>query len=211
MSINQMHGKNFEDMIKSTFRGSADSGRRNTSPFDIEGVFDKELHLNTSIKTTKLSLRNAEVFSMSDARRIFSLNEDFRMLIGLYEQRDQRKTFVKVLEYIVKKEDLEKLRGEVTLEMVEKFHEKLKSFPEGKHKEARIYHKKENAKMKDKTLITLNPKIDSKNQRRLQCSFKRKVLESILPPEQIKVYDEEYKDLLLPITIKSGQREFTKK
>lgn len=208
MACNQMHGKNFEDLIKSTFRGSSDQGRLSTSVFDIEANFDKERNLNTSIKVTKKSNKNKEVFPLSDARRIFSLDEDFRMLIGLYEQNGERKVFSSVLEYIIKKEDLDKLKGDVTLEQITDFHETLKTYPEGKHRSARVFHKKRNKELKPHTMISLNPKVDSKTQRRLQCSIKRDVLESVLSPDQIIIHNDEFRELQLPVIIKSGQRKF---
>lgn len=211
MATNQLHGKNFEDMIKSLFRGSSDQKREMTSKFDIESRFDKILNLNTSIKTTKRSNKKSEVFSLSDARRIFSIDEDFRMLIGLYDQSGGRKKFTTILEYVVRKEDLDKLKGDVSFEEVEEFHNGLRSFPEGKHKEARAYHKKVKPSLQSKCTIRLDPKVDSGKQRRLQCSIRRKDLESVLKPEQIIIHEEEYKDLLLPIIIKSGEREFKSK
>lgn len=208
MSNNQMHGKSFEDFIKSTFRGSSDNGRTPTSIFDIEADFDKELHLDTSIKTTKKSLRNNEVFPLSDARRIFSLDNDFRMLIGLYEQKSEKKFFGCILEYIIKIENIKKLKGEISLEQIADFHNSLKAYPIGEHEAARRFHRIKNKELKDKTLITLNPKVDTKNQRRLQCSLKRQVLESILPSNQIIIHNEEFRDLQLPIVLKSSARTF---
>lgn len=203
---NQLHGKTFEDIIKSEFRGSADHGRKTTSIFDIESCFDKKLNLNTSIKVTKLNKYNNETFPLSDARRIFSINEDFRMIIGFYEQVLNVKVFSKIIEYIIRKEDFEKLKGALTLAEVSDFHEGLRSFEVGKHRQARLYHRKIKPSLQLKTNIILNPKIDSKNQRRLQCSIKRKVLESVLNPEQIIEYNDFYNNLVLPLKFKSEKR-----
>lgn len=213
MASNQLHGKKFEDVVKSTFSGASDNKRKSTSIFDIESFYDKDKGLNTSIKTKKKRKNNNEVFELADARRIFSFDEDYRMLVGLHEQKGDRKEFGVIIEYIIKKENLEKLRGCLSYDEVEKFHSDISSFEAGKEgqKKGRTYCKNNKPDLQKRTLITLNPKIDSKNQRRLQCSIKRKVLEDALPDEQIIVHDDTYKDLVLPIVIVSKQRTFKEK
>ena len=212
MASNQLHGKKFEDLIKSVFPGSSDKQRKNTSIFDIENFYDKEKKLNTSIKTKKKNKNSNEIFELADVRRIFSINEDYRMIVGLYEQKGDRKTFIEIIEYIIKKEDLKKLKSLLSYSEVETFHNTICSFKPGKNgqKEGRLFCINNKSKLQEKTLITLNPKIDSKSQRRLQCSIKRKILENIIPESQRFVHSDFYKDLVLPITIISEKRKFNK-
>lgn len=210
MSINQLHGKKIEDLIKSCFPGASDKERTTTSTFDIEYIYDKEKKLNTSIKSKKKAKNNNELIELADARRIFSLNEDFRLLLCLYSQNGTKKSFNQIIEYVVKKENLDILKNNLSYNEVEGFHNQIKSFKVGFHKEARKFSRLKKKELSGKSLISLNPKIDSKRQRRLQCSIRRNVLESILKPDQIIVHHDEFKDLCLPISIISGSRIFKK-
>ena len=172
MTINQLHGKKFEDLIKGCglFSGSADGGRLPTAGFDIEARYDKLLGLPTSIKST-----GGNIVGLSDARIFFSIAETFRMMVGCYTQKDSQKHFHTVHEFTLTPTILAELRGEVTLEDVDRFHNglRLNAFPVGSHSEARQWARQRKVAIADKrSMITLNPKIDSKRQRRLQCSLR---------------------------------------
>lgn len=208
----QSHGKIFEDMIKATFPGASDNKRKNTSKFDIEGSHDKTDARDTEVKAKKQNKNGSEVFEMADARKFFSLKEDFRLVVGLFKQEEKRKTFVKIIEYTIKKEDIEKLKGDLSYEEVNNFHNKICSFAHGEkgQKKGRAFCKKHKKDLQQKTLTTLNPKIGSTNQRRLQCSIKRKTLESILPESQIKTYSDSYRGLCLSFSIMSEARKLRK-
>jgi hypothetical protein len=122
MTNNQLHGKKFEDLIKSCglFSGSADGGRSPTATFDIEAKYDKILGLPTSIKST-----GSNIVGLSDARSFFANSEKYRMLVGRYKQVGPHKQFHNVHEFILTPETLAKLRGEVLLDDVTAFHDGL--------------------------------------------------------------------------------------
>jgi hypothetical protein len=208
MATNQLHGKKLEDLIKAEYSGSSDQGRISTSAFDIEAKYDSCLHLDTSVKCKKIKKNNNELIELADARRFFDLDQNFRVLLIRYTQVGEIKTVVSIIEYIITQDALNKMKGDLTLDIVTDFHNALKSYPFGKHKEARIFHKQRNKELKGLSSIKLNPKVDSKTQRRLQCSIQREKLESFLPPENIIVHTEFFKELVLPISIKSGTRKF---
>ena len=121
-----------------------------------------------------------------------------------------------MLEYSVGKEELQKLKGALTKDKVEKFEKEIKAIED--YKIAREYAKKEKSKIvnENKTIIQLNHKIDSKKQRRVQCSIKRKELESILLSANksgngkndnvVKIHCENFYGIKLPIIIESAQR-----
>ena len=98
MTKNQLHGKKFEDFIKGCgrFPGASDAERSVTASFDIEGRFDRELGLPTSIKAT-----GNKGVGLSDARRFWSLNKPFRMIVGAYRQEVDQKVFSQVHEFIL--------------------------------------------------------------------------------------------------------------
>ena len=105
-----------------------------TAKFDIESEFDKERNLDTSIKASK-----GLIIEMADARRFFSNNDPFRLLICRYKQTGNKKEFYEVHEIFLTQEILSDIKGNLPYLEVEGFHNSLKSFPLGKHKEARIF------------------------------------------------------------------------
>lgn len=203
---NQLHGKILEDMIKSTFYGSSDSKRNPTSIFDIESIFDKELNLNTSIKASKKN-----TVEMADARRFWNIKEEFRLLICKYAQVGKIKRFIEFHEIIITPKILNFLKGDLDLKIIEDFHNTLKTFQIGQHKEARKYAKEHNKILKNEysSYIQLNPKIDTKNQRRLQCSINLLDI-SVHFPESYIIHNTSYKGLVFPIMIESETRKFNK-
>jgi hypothetical protein len=207
MTNNQLHGKKFEDLIKSCglFSGSADGGRSPTATFDIEAKYDKILGLPTSIKST-----GSNIVGLSDARSFFANSEKYRMLVGRYKQVGPHKQFHNVHEFILTPETLAKLRGEVLLDDVTAFHDGLllTAFPVGSHVAARQWALQRKAALADKqSWITLNPKIDSKSQRRLQCSLRlSELIELCAPDGHYHLHEGSIGDLVLPIAQKSSAR-----
>ena len=170
MTRHQGHGTSFEDMIKGSgfFGGSANSRRPMTSAFDIEARFDKTLNLPTSVKVAK-----GNSITLSDARRFWSISQPFRMLVGSYRQRSSTKVFYTVHEFIVHGTMIHTLRGSIRQEDVAAIHDgiAMRVFGPGCHQNARAWVRAEvNAMSSRRGLVALNPKIDSKGQRRLQCS-----------------------------------------
>jgi len=208
MSRNQLDGKRFEGVIKAmVFPGSEDHSRTPTAKFDIEAKFDKARGLPTSIKSSK-----SNTIGLSDARAFFSLNQDFRMLIGRYEQSDQKKSFYSVHELILKPATLRNLRGDMSYETVKHFHDEisLKNFPSGEHVAARNRAKSLKSKLEGvKTDIILNPKIDSNTQRRLQCSVNLQNLIKVCENfGEYKLHSESIGNLPLPWQQISSPRKF---
>lgn len=209
MTNNQLHGKTFEDQIKGCglFPGAADQSRSVTTGMDIEARFDRERGLPTSIKTS-----GSRTITLSDARRFWSIDQSFRMLVGIYAQINREKRFDVVHEFLLTPQVLSDLRGSVTLDDVERLHFGigLSAFPDGQHFEARTWIAQE-LKSVDlgNTAIILNPKIDSKGQRRLQCSVSLSTLINMTSIDKNHVaHTEHIGSLLLPIRLLSDRREF---
>lgn len=202
---NQLHGKKFEDILKPCFPGACDHERDIHSAWDIEKEFDREDRLPTSIKAKKT---DANIVEMADARKFFSIDETFRLLITRYNQIANRKVFWCIEEFIINKEQLSILKGDLTYENINYFHNQLLTYGNGKHKEGRIWAKTYKKILPYNEYVILNPKIDSKLQRRLQCSLKIDKLKNIITPI---IYEEEYRELCLPISIISEKRKFNKK
>lgn len=210
MTVNQLHGKKFEDFIKACglFPGASDSSRTTIADFDIEAKFDRTRNLPTSVKST-----GNDTVALADARRFFSIDQDFRMIVGRYEQIDNRKIFAQIYEFILTTATLNALRGTLDLTMVASFHVGigLGQFPRGSHIEARMWAMQRKIELApNSSLIVLNPKIDSKSQRRLQCSVR--LADLIVASEkhsEFELHTDAIGDFVLPVIQNSARREFT--
>jgi hypothetical protein len=206
---NQLHGKKFEDFVKGCgrFPGSSDSGRSATASFDIETQFDRERGLPTSIKATGNSL-----VGLSDARRFWGNNQSIRMIVGAYLQSADRKAFTVVHEFLLFPESLNELRGRITADEVQKLHEGIAvtRFPLGEERAARAWVQSAKREMLERSgLVMLNPKIDSKGQRRVQCSVTLKALIGVcVEGETYFRHVNRLGDFALPVDIFSSRREF---
>ncbi len=185
----QGHGKAFEDWVAETFLEDRKIPSH-TDKWDAEGVTFKEEFKDTtgfynglpiSIKTCKFN----QSVNFGDAIRQFENNQDFLLIVGFWKPAGNSKKIVQVVAKKVGNEDwhnlfvdfeTEKEKGpehckKRTKEKIEELDITIKT-TEG-YKDARKKAKQEKAEIKSK--MTLNPKIDSKKQRRLQCSLPKKV------------------------------------
>lgn len=166
--MSQNHGILFENQLKLAFPGSLDAPPCPTAVFDISAQYDKNIGTSTSIKTTG----NMNI-CMGDARRIFSYQNDFRLLVLQYKQNGDSKDPMRLYEFNVKKDEWDRLKGTMTIDEVSTLHETIRLIPKGEHTQGRKSIKiVKNALMEGKDCqIRLNQKIGSDNQRRLQCSI----------------------------------------
>lgn len=164
----QLHGFDFENWIKKTF--FADFTVSYSHKWDVPAEFNileivpKEFrHLPVSIKTCK----NRCPIGFGDALRQFNVEEDFLLIVGFWEQSGANKNFVAVEAVKVAVQDWKNLFAPLT----EKDLDLLDSTVKNREIEYTEVRKRaqEIKKSFPPTKIALNPKIDSKIQRRLQC------------------------------------------
>ncbi len=212
-SENQMHGKSFENMIKAangifTF-AAADRKRPPDSIFDIGAEDDRKLGVPTSIKTT-----GNNTVALADARmfwRSFGF-APYRIIIGTYSQAGGRKVFSEIHELILREKYRDVMLGSISEDMVKRFHDGLKKFGVGSHEQAREWAREQKHQLEsDFGLVTLNPKIDSKNQRRLQCSIPLAALIRAVDAGDYELHSDRFGNLPLPAQIISGARKLKKK
>lgn len=210
MTNNQLHGKKFEDFIKACglFPGASDAARTATAGFDIEARFDRVLGLPTSIKAS-----GGDTVALSDARRFFALDEDFRMIVGRYEQVDDQKVFANIHEFVLRRSELSELIGDLDFGAVEALHLGLllDKFPKGAHQAAREWAQQQKRQLSGRrTSIVLNPKIDAKSQRRLQCSIHLRDLKAVCTNTgSYTLHDTSIGGWALPVIQNSKRRTFT--
>lgn len=168
MPESQKHGFLWESEIKTNVFGltgldtytavhDIDRNRNNLNPNE-----------NVSIKTTG----NATL-CMGDALRVFDYEDgvEHTCIAIQYEQREQQKVLTSVYEIDLTKREI--LWGGVTKQDVEELDRLVRSMPANRRDpelDKAIAHKKKELNAKSGA-IRFNPKIDSKSQRRLQCSI----------------------------------------
>ncbi len=171
----QAHGNVFEDIIIREFTGMSkneyDKLKPNgyTSTFDlVKGIITKS---NYSIKTTgKMTVECADILKRMEEK-------EYKLIVGCYNQKGENKIFHTQYEFFITSDDATKLWGDMTYEQIVQFVNFVRAIPPGKEgqkntlKERNIL--KEQIQCKN-SLMKINPKVDSKNQRRVQCSFKLK-------------------------------------
>lgn len=168
----QLHGFDFENWIKKTFFDEFSVPFPYSNKWDIPTEFNtlqivpKEFrNLPVSVKTCK----NLSPIGFGDALRQFEIDEDFLLIVGFWEQSDGNKNFVAVEAVKVTVEDWKNLFEPLTEKDIKLLDSTIKN-RETHYSEVRKLAK-EIKKSFAKTKIVLNPKIDSKIQRRLQCSL----------------------------------------
>ena len=202
----QMHGKSFENLIKGANNGifshaAADRERTPGERFDIDGDLDMQKGWPTSIKSTGNS-----TIGLSDARKFWESMDfaPYRILVGQYRQQGGNKVFHEIDEFIVRPDHRAALLGSATLAEITAIHDGITGFGRGEHVLARDWAQKQKQKIGPRLgAVALNPKIDGKAQRRLQCSVTITALESIAGVER---FVDTFGVWGLPFSLKSGKR-----
>jgi hypothetical protein len=183
----QRHGLDFENWIRETFTNNTHTGLM-TDKWDIpnpsyKAKFSRYVYtyrgLPVSIKTCKYG----SPIGFGDALRQFNNTVDFLLIVGFWLRAGEKKKFVSVkaakvthkvwhqlFAQVVTPGELKKdrLTSEEIKMKIERLDLTIKSTP--RFQDARKKAKEEKGKLPPMEIV-LNPKIDSKNQRRLQCSL----------------------------------------
>jgi len=199
----QSHGNDYEDLVIKRFTGLTKKeydklkGKGGyTSSMDIvKGLLSNK---DRSVKTAK----NNKVDCGDILRR---MNEkEYEIIVGQYRQDGGNKVVHTEYVFNIKPEDYDKLWGTMKYELVEEFNKFVKSIPAGR--EAQQATKGERTRIKNNisckdALMVIHPKVDSKKQRRVQCSFKI---------NEMIAAGVEYTKTPINIVIKSSERTFNK-
>jgi hypothetical protein len=158
MPERQKHGFKFQSEIEQLF-GAAPSSY--IAKWDIE---------NTNTLVSVKMIKSSGAIELGSLLRFYENTNPFTMIIAWHN--GVKITGVESVEF--SEETIKILKGSLSLEEVTIAHKMLSiaNFPVGSHEEARIYFKKWKQLNKSKMgLLTPTGKVDSKNQRRWQCSI----------------------------------------
>ncbi|MFA5948340.1 MAG: hypothetical protein WC806_05250 [Candidatus Gracilibacteria bacterium] len=159
----QNHGFVFEDWVKNVL-GVKKLAYNYTQKWDILG--------KTPVSVKCMGMTNALEFGSTV--RIWEINETFTLVVGRWEQVGFKKIIRSIDEIDITPKLLKKMRGNISLEEIINFDKKIKTFPAGKvgQKQGIKFARMWKAERKDRIgLLTITHKIDSKNQRRIQCNL----------------------------------------
>ena len=211
----QNHGVIFEDIVIRAITGlSKDEYQtllENAYTASMDVVKGVKSDVNYSIKVSK----NGKSIGCGDILRFIrhSRNDDFAMVVGAWRQISPTvKRYDCIYEFNIKPTDYPKLWDRFTEEILQPFVDYVKSIEPGK--EAQLANRKLWKERRQaiydtygQGLCAIDAKIDSKNQRRVQCSIKiDKLIDSGIA--YVK-YETEYKGIKLPYEQDSSPRQFT--
>ena len=163
MSEVQNHGFVFENWIKKVL-GVNKLATNYTQKWDVPG--------ETPISVKFMGLTNALEFGSTV--RIWEIEETFTLIVGRWEQIGNEKIVKSIDEIQITATLLRKMRGNISLEEIKDFDKAIKKFPAGKkgQEEGISFAKKWKSERENRMgLLTITHKIDSKNQRRIQCNL----------------------------------------
>lgn len=174
----QEHGFTFERWVAATFF-SGYKARSYTEEWDVAPEF------NTSYGGVPVSVKTAKYGSplgLGDALRQFRIAEDFLLIAGFWQQEEQKKRIVNIVAAPVSAAVWKSLWHPITLHELLHLDALIKDRSLSYHQaRSRAQHLKLQPPF-TRARIVMNPKIDSKTQRRLQCSLGFDTLFSVLAP-----------------------------
>lgn len=162
-SERQRHGFKFEDWVKKTF-------------FDIyyASKWDIPKELNPNKRGGPISIKTAKwkgSVYFGDTIRQYDINTDFTLIVGFWKEMSGKKKIVKITKSIITTNNWRKYWGKISRKELLILDKLIKNRTKD-YKAIRIEAQKLKKTIGAKYgIITLNPKIDSKTQRRLQCSI----------------------------------------
>ena len=204
----QQHGLAFEIWIRDTFfDGYVPPGY--TQKWDIPAAANLR-HGGVPVNPKAAKYRTP--VDLGDALRQYDIAEPFILVVGYWVQEGDEKRFVNIVAPLIEPEAWRKLWGPVTRADLEKLDAVIKDRSLD-YREAR----KRAQAIKDaapftEAVIVVNPKIDSKGQRRLQCSLRSDDLFKYLAPDANTGVQKTPSLWGVPFTttVPSSPREFAK-
>lgn len=174
----QRHGIEFETWIRATFFDHYQAPSP-TQKWDIPAEANTRYGgVPVNPKATKFRTP----VGLGDALRQFDIDEPFLLIVGYWEQRGPDKHFVKVVAPLVQPQVWRRLWGPIQRADLEALDACIRDRSRPHTEVQRAAQAMKSRPPYSQSVITLNPKIDGKGQRRLQCSLSYDALfEHLLP------------------------------
>jgi hypothetical protein len=179
----QQHGFAFQEwcveLIKHLNPNKSHSPSNYTEKWDLPASLNPEPDGGpVSIKTAKWN----SAIGFGDARRQFEINHKFTLIVGFWEQDGLRKRIVKIALVVIAPTLWISLWKPIKFADLEKLDKQIKDRSRS-YKEARqLAQLAVGSSPFSDSIFRVNPKIDSKTQRRLQCSLTQEKFFNYLAP-----------------------------
>lgn len=164
----QAHGLIFEEWVRTTFfDGYRPPGY--TQRWDIPAAANLR---HGGIPVNPKAAKYGTPVDLGDALRQRAIDEPFLLVVGFWRQEGDTKRFVNIVAPRVDPAVWRRLWGPVTLADLRRLDAVIKDRSLSPAEARAAAQKMKNSPPFSQSVIVLNPKIDSKNQRRLQCSLR---------------------------------------
>lgn len=211
MTESQNHGVLFEDEVIKKITGFKKEeyekflDKAYTASMDIhKGIHSEE---NFSIKVKGLKGR----INCGDIENFYNhcLHNEFFMVLGLWKQVQNIKRYDQIYEIKFEPKNFHKIWGTIPLQDILDFKKYVTSIPKGPAGQSAnrtLWRQKRNAILANSSghIITIDAKIDSGSQRRVQCTLKLDQLTQLGFP--YTVYTTSYRGIPLPYEQESPPR-----
>lgn len=203
----QNHGYQWEKWVRDTFFEGYEGAY--TQEWDVAKEANKKYgNVPVSIKFTKYGTS----VDLGDALRQFAIDEKFMIIIGYWKQEGNRKRVVNIVAPVLTPEQWQKMFEPIRKEDLQKLDSTVKNRDLTPREAALEASKMKREAPFTKALMTLNPKIDTKGQRRLQCSLRFDYVFKYLAPEADRAAQEKPQlfGIEAPPPFVSNPRQFKK-
>lgn len=203
----QSHGYQWEKWVRDTFFEGYQG--EYTQEWDVAKEANKKYGgVPISIKFTKYGT----AVDLGDAVRQFSVDEKFMIIIGYWKQEGDRKRIVNIVAPVLTPEQWHKMFEPITEADIKKLDGTVKNRDLTPREASLAASKIKHEEPFTKALMTMNPKIDSKKQRRLQCSLRFDYVFKYLAPDADKSVQDNPKlfGVDAPPPFLSNPRQFKK-
>ncbi len=164
----QRHGLVFEQWVRDTFFEKYVPPSP-TQKWDIPAAANRS---HGGIPVNPKATKFGTPVDMGDALRQFAIEEPFLLVIGYWKQEGEEKRFVNIVAPRIEPEAWRKLWGPVTLADLQKLDVVVKDRTLTPASARAAALRLKNQPPFTQAVIQVNPKIDEKGQRRLQCSLR---------------------------------------
>lgn len=164
----QRHGLVFERWVRDTFFDGYKPASY-TQRWDIPAAANRA---HGGIPVNPRAVKFGTAVDLGDALRQYEIDQPFLLILGFWEQDGEEKRFVNIVAPVVAPELWRTLWGSVTYADLLKLDALIKDTGPSIEELRRRALQMKNSPPFTTAVIQLNPKIDDRGQRRLQCSIR---------------------------------------
>ena len=164
----QRHGLVFEQWVRDTFFDGYKPASY-TQRWDIPAVENKN---HGGVPVNPKAVKYGAAIDLGDALRQYEIDEPFLLIVGFWEQDGDQKRIVNIAAPLIHPELWRKLWGSVTYADLLRLDALIKDQGPSVEEVRQRALKMKSAPPFSESVIQVNPKIDTRGQRRLQCSLR---------------------------------------